>query len=556
MNIIDAMQALEYPSDKVGVCYGIAYMGIQAVLRKDFETFMNRIKKIHDIKDKNTFINSVNDAESKRAKKLSLTDGEKLLCSIKPFFDGISIYHGPSALDERSKDVMHNLLPLINCQDYTIANEILNSSIGDLGSAPIFSKSKELKIFTQKSLEKYLEDKRSNEDDKIPFVCSLNCGNHTISVGYLNNKWVYINHDNIVHSRSLNLERLAKSIMQAMHQNSKQIIVYIESYSSEKPTKVEVGGMDLNTVKLLQVYNSIQVGLLFLALQYGHYQAVAAYMTGINDSELSDTQKVELFTARNNDGIPGLLLALLNGHNQAVAEYMKGINDSGLSDIQKVGLFTARDNDGIPGLLLALQNGHDQAVAEYMTGINDSKLSNTQKTKIFAAEKNNEVSGLFMALQNGHDQAVAEYMNGINGSGLSNIQKARLFTARRNDGILGLLVALEKNHTNSVKSYLEAISQPAVLLKQVVDTLFVNKQLKNRLIGFVVDNKSYFENNSDATASVKEILKKERWIIHSRGTQGTESIKLLKNSCPSLFSSTNFSTNNGIFPKCGVNYYP
>lgn len=44
--ITRALKTLDYESDEKGVCFGIAYMGMQAVLLKDIETFNKRIERI------------------------------------------------------------------------------------------------------------------------------------------------------------------------------------------------------------------------------------------------------------------------------------------------------------------------------------------------------------------------------------------------------------------------------------------------------------------------------------------------------------------------------
>lgn len=48
-DLIKAMQKLGYCSSSKGICYGIAHMGMQAILIDELHQFNNRLQKIADI---------------------------------------------------------------------------------------------------------------------------------------------------------------------------------------------------------------------------------------------------------------------------------------------------------------------------------------------------------------------------------------------------------------------------------------------------------------------------------------------------------------------------
>ncbi len=50
--IIKFMSELGYKPDPEGICYGLAAMGAQAVIRKDTYSYVDRIKAIKNSKEK------------------------------------------------------------------------------------------------------------------------------------------------------------------------------------------------------------------------------------------------------------------------------------------------------------------------------------------------------------------------------------------------------------------------------------------------------------------------------------------------------------------------
>lgn len=98
--LVERMQALGYPAEYEGVCFGVANMTMQAILANDLATFnerlhlLNRIppneldKKINAVKDKIKLL-------AKEEIETSLTQEERLLISIPAFMDGVILYQYP-----------------------------------------------------------------------------------------------------------------------------------------------------------------------------------------------------------------------------------------------------------------------------------------------------------------------------------------------------------------------------------------------------------------------------------------------------------------------------
>ncbi|QIV94280.1 hypothetical protein [Allofrancisella frigidaquae] len=118
------------------------------------------------------------------------------------------------------------------------------------------------------------------------------------------------------------------------------------------------------------------------------------------------------------------------------------------------------------GLLhLALRHGHADAIRSYIEVIEKVNMNNnTDKQKLLAAKDSGEVPGLFMALQNGHAAAVESYIKNI--ANINGINKQELLAAKNSDGVPGLYAALYKGNTEAIKSYIEAVVNINGIIKQ------------------------------------------------------------------------------------------
>ena len=95
--ILGAMNKLGYTIDEKGVCYGIAFMAVQALLRRDFDAFLLRMKKIQDGSIDQTIKKII--LKWKKQDDLSLRPRERALYKLNQdeinllgFFDGIALY--------------------------------------------------------------------------------------------------------------------------------------------------------------------------------------------------------------------------------------------------------------------------------------------------------------------------------------------------------------------------------------------------------------------------------------------------------------------------------
>ena len=158
---------------------------------------------------------------------------------------------------------------------------------------------------------------------------------------------------------------------------------------------------------------------LFMALQYGHQEAVRAYMEGIKQfRDIIDPGVIwELLVAKRGEGTPGLFMALQNGHQEAISAYLEGIKQ--LPDIIEPEaikeLLAAKRGDGLPGLFMALAKDNQEAVSAYIDGIKQLRdiIGPEFVKELLAAKGGNGAPGLSIAMQNGHQEAIRAYFEGI-----------------------------------------------------------------------------------------------------------------------------------------------
>src|SRR3990167_612271 len=91
--LIECMQKLGYQADPRGVCFGVAHMGMQAILAEEVDIFDKRWKDIYSISPDN-FLQEIESLKEKRKQQKGLAIDP--LLNISPFFEGIELYHQPS----------------------------------------------------------------------------------------------------------------------------------------------------------------------------------------------------------------------------------------------------------------------------------------------------------------------------------------------------------------------------------------------------------------------------------------------------------------------------
>ncbi|QIV95941.1 hypothetical protein EDC55_10247 [Allofrancisella inopinata] len=565
------MKRLGYTINEGGMCYGVAFMAIQAIIRNDINTYVNRLKFIngydnklrnykvinlnplpehHDLdtiyinpsnkkysfhynkegtlelitgklpaeianeinsisppliipskeglkKLKDFFaiellVRDINKAEEDRFNKdkpqsqQSLIVIDKLL-SIKPWLEGIAVYHGlksPKDLSVEEEAVWNKNFNTwdgdnkpFTFKDYNLGRELfkqpkhsqenrpnLRRTISNLGNRGSIQKNKVLKrsnsatnfnltLFGEQEQEKerqkdnsiyllkkhlglYTKDNAWGLIKKFlinekPTACLLGRNRHVIAIGGSNEMGYHlIDHDTY--------KRLTFSDVHL--QNGCNIL---ESLFRETIS-------DANQEYAISI-------LVFGVERSGDNPVVPE--EGFDEPK-SDYWK-NLLPIPKSDNAGLLYLALGNGHAAAVTAYINAINSiNDISIDKKIELLAAKNENETPGLYMALRKGHAAAVTVYINAINSIRGINiAKKIELLAAKSKDKFPGLYVALRKGHAAAVTAYINAINSiRGINIAKKIELLAAKSKDKLPGLYVALLEGHTLAVTAYINAIN--------------------------------------------------------------------------------------------------
>ncbi|MBK2027682.1 hypothetical protein IB642_07740, partial [Allofrancisella guangzhouensis] len=452
LSLINLQKVLGYEINHDGMCYGIAFMAIQAILRNDFKTYRDRlnlidsyyskikhIKQVGDIseaedpknegfviKEINTFkIRVGNDvieynyknitnedrqdialywlkhdiekAQEKRSNKNTrnnLSYNDHQLLNILSWFDGVQVYFG---LD--TKSLNKNNKYCFSTQDYQNSITFFKSNEDN----NIYLHSDNLTIFTEETAQK-LYNKITNSD--IPIAFLLIAKSHCIAIGGSQKEGGYlINHDECYNMATSSTsakqiyEIIYKNLYNKLPFNINDEATYIKEFKNIQAQTYNVSYFNIDEKYARSKPQQVSK-LLSLALHEGLTEAVTAYIQIIQNTPELNKQK--LLVAEIDDGTPGLFMALQNGRNETITAYIQAIKV--IPGLNTQELLTAKNSNGTPGLFIALQDGQAKTVKAYIDGIKN--IPGINKNILLAAKGSDGTPGLFMALQNGQAETV------------------------------------------------------------------------------------------------------------------------------------------------------
>ncbi|WP_230382531.1 hypothetical protein [Piscirickettsia salmonis] len=242
-----------------------------------------------------------------------------------------------------------------------------------------------------------------------------------------------------------------KSVLLAASKHGRPGLHYAMELNNAHSVKAYIEGISkLNDLTLIECL--LKPDVLGLALEKGHFNAVAAYMEAVLASGLDMRCIKHLFAAKE-----ALATVLEQGYGQAVKVYVHTVCSSGLSpdDIKELII--------VAGFAAALANGHSYAVVSYVTAVlNSNFLSEYDKKDILLTPGPRGELGLYLALKNGHQNTSVGYIQAILGSTLSAESKKAVITA-------GLKFALLTGNQQVMSAYIRVIRQEHLDIKEFLD---------------------------------------------------------------------------------------
>ena len=303
--VLDHMKSAQYDDIKTGACFGIAAMGLQAILLRDTEAFSKRMVTLSK-----TLNNDI----------IAVMNARRLhIYSTQAFFDGIALYQNPH---------LHNDLfcesSRINQNIVKTSNLVMPQALykrGGISEVGHFSGS-----YTQATLSKALKSLRkqlTHNKTLFPVGILLCNHDHALTIGFDpdHHKWLLIE-ANTGPAQWLHDHELATIINRLFSKN--EVIIF--------DAKIYVAGMNVNTArntiaawKLSAIYlqnhlitpekaaekDSDSATLLYVASQNGRLNTVKRLLD--NGADIN-------FSSRNMP--PALYIAALNGHLEVVKELL------------------------------------------------------------------------------------------------------------------------------------------------------------------------------------------------------------------------------------------
>jgi hypothetical protein len=382
------MKLLGYPSNEGGVCYGITYMGLQAIIAQDLETFDARIDMINAIDEyfekysnkkkeiqnsKDSLYKTLNIILNYLQNEKITIQNKQIFNEIPAFFEGIELYFHPDLypdlFEENKPKIQHQselVMPL------TSSKALEKEEIKGIEQAPyVFSG-----VYTKEELKDYFKSlqeviKKTNFTEPIALV--LESSDHAISVGYDSKaeKWFLIDPNILPTKYNLDNNEIAQKVLAAFTTNNTTTFatkMYAASLHQEKLKKVNEAWQKHETWQTLHKISSEKIkrvdshgaGWLYVAAKMGLLEEVTNLLKETDiDPNLSRTMT----------GISPLFIAAFLGHLEVVKSLLAH------PDI-KLDMLTKKGNSCVD---IARSNNQHDVVIVLERAIRIRQLLNTEK---------------------------------------------------------------------------------------------------------------------------------------------------------------------------------
>jgi ankyrin repeat protein len=227
--LISRMDKLDYLADYKGICFGVAHMAMQAILLNDLKTFNARLNLINHIPSEqlinkiaavNQTIISLHEKAKKENKEveLYLSNEERLLISIPPFLEGVSLYQKPDAYPD-----VFLLQPL--GQQVDIVEELIRPQMLADREAKAEKIASFSNAYDETMLTKYIYGLSKLRNCDVPVAIVLESEDHAITISYDREKRLWSFTDaNKLPTRFYTGVELAKNIIGAFSKNNQAVL--------------------------------------------------------------------------------------------------------------------------------------------------------------------------------------------------------------------------------------------------------------------------------------------------------------------------------------------
>ncbi|WP_192484550.1 MULTISPECIES: hypothetical protein [Cysteiniphilum] len=312
------------------------------------------------------------------------SEEEKISFLIKPYFDSISLYMGPTALDRKDDHIRKNLLSQITLQNFLETQQLFD------GSERYYPTTADVAFFNADQLKQYIIDLATLSEGNQPLALTLYCDDHAVFLGYYNGQWYFVNHDKIEESRDLTNE-LMQSIISSMNplsgSDDKEALIAIQSYTRNKNDQVEILSGDMYKLdwrdRCYVEHNRLAMAEQLDLLDISD-KLLVVYVTDIEraiDIGISSSTDTDMLHARSDD-TPALYFSFLRNNLSFADVYLSKVLASTLPHDWKVELLLAKDKHNLPVLYQILRQSNRKAIDLYVSHILNSDLPNDAKNTL------------------------------------------------------------------------------------------------------------------------------------------------------------------------------
>lgn len=402
--VIELMKKLGYQSNAGGVCYGIACMGIQALLCHDLDYFNERLNfiattpadEIVQLINKERFMVAMNQTRLLPER----LERQKMILSIPAFLEGVEMYFAP----RRYPDWFPTENRPFNQDIEQTSKVLLPEQLKEKGGLVNIDKGQFLGAYDFKELVAYCKSLREaglQSSSNEPITIRLASCNHAISIAYDRSKDKFI----IINAKQGeyidNNEKMAEAIKSAFKTTIFSTAIYTTKDNQEDFEKVvsawknssewqSIHKISLERATLIDQFGGTA---LFVASAQGDLQIVEDLIkNGANVNQaLKNDPKAEKPIYQ---GATPLTIAVQNGHT----EVAKLLITNG-ADVNHI-----INKTGATPLILAAQTGRIE-LAEFLiaNGANINYVSRDGNNPIIRAAANGHLEMVKLLIANGAD---------------------------------------------------------------------------------------------------------------------------------------------------------
>lgn len=213
--LIERMQQLGYDINQFGMCYGISYVGIVAILLNDLVTFDRRLETFYRIK---TF-EIKRTIKASRQRYLTSNTRDQDILEIPAFLDGIAIYQQPQLYPHlfeadaprfQNAEAVRHLIPSYQLEEQGGA-QLICSFTGIYNPCELISVFQHLRMLLHSALP----------ESAAPIALALKNTIHAIAIGYSrsSDEWIIIDADSSPSQRFKSTEIFSSKILSAFSHN-------------------------------------------------------------------------------------------------------------------------------------------------------------------------------------------------------------------------------------------------------------------------------------------------------------------------------------------------